>query len=57
MDQCPLAYVDPCSKCAQFGNCSPSQALQKLDVLENELQDLKRMLQQLVGKLSPASGH
>jgi len=50
MDQCPLAYVDPCSKCAQFGNCCPSQSLQKLNVLENELQELKKMLQQLVDK-------
>jgi hypothetical protein len=50
MDQCPLAYVDPCSKCAQFGNCCPSQALQKLDVLNNELQELKKILQQLVDK-------
>ncbi len=50
MDQCPLAYIDPCSKCAQFGNCCPSQTIQKLDVLEIELQNLKKLLQQLVGK-------
>jgi len=50
MAQCPLAYVDPCSKCAQFGSCSPSQALLKLDVLEKELKELKKVLQQLVDK-------
>jgi len=50
MEQCPLAYIDPCAKCAQFGNCSPSQAVQKLSVLEKELQDLKKMLQCLVDK-------
>jgi hypothetical protein len=50
MEQCPLAYIDPCSKCAQFGNCCPSQAVQKLAALENLLQDLKKMLQCLADK-------
>lgn len=50
MNQCPLAYADPCSECAQFGNCCPSQALQKLNVLEKELKNLKEILQQLVDK-------
>jgi hypothetical protein len=50
MVQCPLAFEDSCSECAQFGNCSPSKTLQKLNVLERELQDLKKMLQQLTNK-------
>lgn len=45
MTQCPLAYTDPCTKCAQYGNCSPSQAVQKLDVLENLMQELKQMME------------
>lgn len=48
MNQCPLAYVDPCSKCAQFGNCCPSQAVHKLIALEKELQDIKALLQELL---------
>lgn len=47
MGQCPLAYNDPCAKCAQFGNCSPSKAVQKLDELENLLKDIKKMLKSL----------
>jgi len=50
MDQCPLAYIDPCSKCAQFGNCCPSQAVQKLAELEHLLKDLKKTLQDLADK-------
>lgn len=50
MDQCPLAYIDTCSECAQFGNCSPSQTLQKIDALENRLEELKKMVQSLVDK-------
>jgi hypothetical protein len=50
VDQCPLAYSDPCLRCAQFGNCCPSQTIQKLDVLEKELKNLKKLLQKLVSK-------
>jgi len=50
MEQCPLAYIDPCSKCAQFGNCCPSQAVQKLAELKNLLQDLKKIMQDLAVK-------
>jgi len=48
MVQCPMAFEDCCSGCNQFGNCSPSKSLQKLNDLENELSVLKKMLQQLV---------
>jgi hypothetical protein len=47
---CPLAYTDPCSKCDQFGTCSPSQAVQKLVILENKVEELKLMLQSLIEK-------
>lgn len=47
MPECPLAYTDPCSDCAQYGNCSPSQAVQKLVSLENQLQELKKLVEQL----------
>lgn len=50
MNQCPLAYADPCAECAQFGNCSPSEAVQKLNELEEQIKDLKQMLQCLVDK-------
>ncbi len=50
MSQCPLAYTDPCAECAQFGNCSPSKALQRIDELENLLQDLKKMVQSLANE-------
>jgi hypothetical protein len=50
MQGCPLAYTDPCSKCPQFGNCSPSQAVQKLATLEGQLKDLKSLVEQLAKK-------
>jgi len=48
MKQCPLAYIDPCTECAQFGNCSPSKAVQKLEELESLLQDIRKMLKCLI---------
>ncbi len=51
MDQCPLSYVDSSSECAQFENCNPSKCLQKLNALENELHEVKMILQQLVDKV------
>jgi len=51
MDQCPLAFVDPSSECAQLENCSPSKCLQKLNDLESELHEVKMILQQLVDKV------
>ncbi len=48
MNQCPLAYIDTCSECAQYGNCSPSKTVQKLDELEILLQDIKELLKCLV---------
>ena len=50
MSQCPLAYTDPCAECDQFGTCSPSQAVQKLVILENMVEELKVMLQSLIDK-------
>ena len=41
MTQCSLAYTDPCSECAQYGNRSPSQAVRRLNDLEMMLQELK----------------
>ncbi|MDD4236989.1 MAG: hypothetical protein PHT62_00330 [Desulfotomaculaceae bacterium] len=50
MSLCPLAFIDPCSECAHFGKCSPSQAVQKIVDLENTVQELKMMLQDLIEK-------
>lgn len=52
MTGCPLAYADPCRECAQYGNCSPSQAAQKMQSLEKELRELRRLLEQLVANKS-----
>ncbi|MDH7480277.1 MAG: hypothetical protein QHH02_09720 [Syntrophomonadaceae bacterium] len=48
MNDCPLAYTDPCRDCAQYGSCSPSQAVQKAEALEVELQEIRRMVEQLL---------
>lgn len=50
MTGCPIAYTDPCSSCAQFGNCAPSQAVMKIQKLEGELLELKRLLEELINK-------
>mgnify|MGYP000229972408 CR=1 FL=1 len=42
---CPMAYADPCSNCAQYGTCAPSQAVQKLEKLEKQLLELKKLLE------------
>lgn len=46
MTGCPMAYSDPCKNCAQFGNCAPSQAVNKLEMLEKQLQELRQLLEQ-----------
>jgi hypothetical protein len=50
MTQCPLAFSDRCAECDWYGNCSPSQAVQMLAVVEDELQELKKMIQDLLDK-------
>jgi len=50
MTGCPLAYADPCNNCARYGNCSPSQAVQKIMSLEEQLKELRRLLEQLAAK-------
>ena len=52
MTQCSLAYTDPCSECAQYGNRSPSQAVRRLNDLEMMLQELKRMIADLNKRLT-----
>lgn len=47
MTGCPIAYAHPCSSCAQFGNCAPSQAVEKLNQLEAAVKELRQMLTQL----------
>jgi hypothetical protein len=44
MTGCPIAYSDPCSKCAQYGNCAPSQAVRKLEELEKQVRELMRLI-------------
>jgi len=41
---CPIAYAHPCNSCAQYGNCAPSQAVEKLNQLELVVAELKQML-------------
>jgi hypothetical protein len=47
MTGCPIAYAHPCNSCHQYGNCAPSQAVQKLNQLETVVAELKQMLNQL----------
>lgn len=48
MSGCPLAYADPCGDCARYGSCTPSLAVAKLESLEAQVQELKRLLEQLL---------
>ena len=50
LNGCPLAYTDPCGECAQYGNCTPSQAAQRIEVLESHLLELKQMVELLLEK-------
>lgn len=50
MEQCRESYIDTSTECAQLENCSPSMC-QKLNDLENELREVKMILQQLVDKV------
>lgn len=50
MTGCPLAYTDPCNNCAQYGNCSPSHAVQKIQLLENRLNEMHKLLEKLASK-------
>lgn len=56
MTGCPIAYAHPCSSCAQFGNCAPSQAVEKLNQLEALVNELKEMVMQMQ-KPSQVSGN
>ncbi|SFQ98000.1 hypothetical protein [Desulfoscipio geothermicus] len=44
MTGCPMAYTDPCSNCAKYGTCAPSQAVRKLEELEKQVKELKQLL-------------
>lgn len=44
MTGCPMAYSDPCKYCEHYGKCAPSQAVRKLEDLERQIKELKRML-------------
>ena len=44
---CPLAYPDTCSTCVYYGQCPPSRALEKLEKLQAQFDELKRMLERI----------
>jgi hypothetical protein len=50
MAQYPRTYVNPSSESAQFEDCSQGNCIQKLSALENEIQELKMLLQQMAEK-------
>ncbi|NPV91125.1 MAG: hypothetical protein HPY50_10180 [Firmicutes bacterium] len=50
MNGCPISYTDPCGQCAQYGKCAPSQAVQKVEALEGHIQDLKKLVEQMLEK-------
>lgn len=47
MTGCPMAYPDACQSCVYYGKCPPSQAVEKLEQLQNQFDEVKRMLEQL----------
>jgi hypothetical protein len=49
MEQRQLDYTDPCSECSQLENCGPSMC-QKINLLENELHEIKLLLLQMAEK-------
>lgn len=48
MTGCPVAYPDACNSCVYYGKCPPSQAVEKLEKLQSQFDELKRMLEQIV---------
>lgn len=44
MTGCPIAYSDPCSNCARYGDCAPSRAVRKLEELEKQIKELLRLV-------------
>jgi len=49
MTGCPLAYSDPCSSCAKYGECAPSQAVRKIEELEKQIKEIKQLLEIIIG--------
>lgn len=52
MTRFPQAYTGPCSECPRYGNCSPGQAVKKLNDLEMMLRELKKMIIDLNNKIN-----
>lgn len=48
MTGCPVAFRDQCNNCDYFGNCAPSQAIKKIESLEQEIIKLKVMLEKVL---------
>lgn len=49
MTGCPMAYPDACASCVYYGKCPPSQAVEKLEQLQNQFAELRTMLEQMAG--------
>lgn len=47
MTGCPMAYPDACTTCHYFGKCPPSQAVEKLEQLQIQFDELKRLLEEM----------
>lgn len=46
MMTCPMAY-EACQCCEYIGKCPPSQAVEKLEKLQTQFDELKRMLEKV----------
>ncbi len=51
MSGCPMAYPYVCENCSYSSSCPPSKAVDKLNELQTQFNELKQMLEQLSRKI------
>ncbi|MBM7855813.1 hypothetical protein JOC37_002233 [Desulfohalotomaculum tongense] len=54
MNSCPLAYSSTCQECIYSSNCYPGKAVKKLEVLEIQVSEMQKKLDQLAEALAKA---
>lgn len=52
MNGCPLAYTDTCDQCDYSENCSPGKAIEKLELMETQMYDIKMKLEEILRTLT-----
>ena len=50
LSSCPLAYPDTCQNCTYNGTCSPTQAVERIEELRQDIQELKELMQKLISQ-------